>query len=249
MPPELAPIAAALAARTAPVRVWWRDDDTGPAEPKLDRLLAIAGDDDVPLALAVVPALLEPGTAAKLMDHPGITVAQHGWSHADHSRPGERKVELGGSMDHRRLLADLACGLDLLRSRLGRRLAPVIVPPWNRFDHRLEPGLVNLGFRAVSALGAQDRGHGLLPRIDVHLDAMAWRPTPRWLGLGALAHHFARLLVGGAATVGVMTHHRVMRDEDFRELRRLLAFLAACRGVRLVGLQDLLEPGDAHAAA
>jgi hypothetical protein len=158
-------------------------------------------------------------------------------------------VELGGSADHHRLLADVASGLDLLRSQFGRRLAPVIVPPWNRFDHRLEPGLAKLGFRAVSALGGQDRGHGLLPRIDVHLDAIGWRPTPRWLGLDVIARHFARLLAGGVATIGVMTHHQVMGDQDFDELRHLFAFLAACPSMRLVGLQDLLEPVDAHAAA
>src|SRR5277367_3959138 len=80
--------------------LWWRDDDAAAPCDRLDRQLAIAG--EVPMALAVIPAVAEPGLAAQLGDDAGrrseesprIAILQHGWRHADHgSATGKKKTE------------------------------------------------------------------------------------------------------------------------------------------------------------
>lgn len=249
MAAELDRLSSALALRDAPLTLWWRDDDAGAADPRLGRLLSLAERASIPLALAVIPARLEPGTIDKVAAHPTVTVAQHGWSHANHGAPGERKIELGGKVNDRDLIRSLAFGYDLLTRTFGSRVAPVIVPPWNRFAERLEVPLENLGFRAVSGLASGAPRRGLLPRIDVHLDAMQWRPAARWLGLGDIVGRLCRLLAAGASTIGLMTHHLRMNENDFEELQALLRFLAERPEVRIVGLGDLLETARSHVPA
>ena len=64
--PEAA-LRQALDAAPAPVRLWWRDDDAGRDHPRLAALLDIARRREAPVALAVVPAWLEPPCAARIL--------------------------------------------------------------------------------------------------------------------------------------------------------------------------------------
>ena len=98
--------------------VWWRDDDAGRDHPRLRRLLALARARDLPLALAVVPAWLEPAAVEAILDTPQATVLQHGIAHADRARPGEKKIELGGAAAADALEPGLVAG----RERLARAL-------------------------------------------------------------------------------------------------------------------------------
>src|SRR5271166_2217596 len=70
--------------------LWWRDDDAVTPSRPLDRLLRVA--DEVPVALAVIPGVVEP-TLAGWLEHDAPTstrVLQHGWRHIDHD-PGGKK--------------------------------------------------------------------------------------------------------------------------------------------------------------
>src|SRR5215469_6309029 len=71
---------------------WWRDDDAIAASDALKRLLQIS---DLPLAIAVIPALAQPSLVEQIAE-PRIDVLQHGYSHADHE-PDGRKTELGSA--------------------------------------------------------------------------------------------------------------------------------------------------------
>lgn len=240
--PELLPLVEALAARTQPAVLWWRDDDAGRPDPRLDRLLALARGLEVPLALAVVPAWLEEPVVVAIRATREASVLQHGWSHTDHAGPGERRIELGGRADRPRLLSDLARGRRSLLDRFDDRLQPVLVPPWNRIAPDLLPALPGLGFRALSIwdegdLGAMPAG---LARLDVHVDPIDWRGGRRWIGLAALAERLARRLARAAAPVGLVTHHRVMESEDFDQLARLLDLLRGRADVRLMPVGSLL---------
>src|SRR5271170_1486794 len=65
--------------------LWWRDDDAAAPSRRLDSLLATAG--EVPVALAVIPALADQALAARLdrsVKTP-VRVLQHGWRHLDHA--------------------------------------------------------------------------------------------------------------------------------------------------------------------
>ncbi len=240
--PELLPLVEALAARAGPAVLWWRDDDAGRPDPRLDRLLALARGLEVPLALAVVPTWIEEPMAAAIRATRQASVLQHGWAHADHAGPGERRIELGGRADRSRLLSELARGYSRLRELFGDRFEPILVPPWNRIASDLLPALPGLGFRALSIWDEGDLGPmpAGLARLDVHVDPIDWRGGRRWIGLAALAERLARRLARCDAPVGLVTHHLVTEPEHFDELARLLDLLRGRGDVRLMPVGSLL---------
>jgi hypothetical protein len=190
--------------------LWWRDDDATRVSPALERLAALGG--GTPLALAVIPAEAEP------FDLP-VCVLQHGWSHADNARPGERKCELVGDAVVERLLA----GKEKLERLFGSRFLPVMVPPWNRIDGALAARLPALGYLGLSTLGP--RCHAF--STNVHVDVVDW-PSRRFAGaekaLGALVGHLRQRRLGKVDAdepTGIMTHHRVHGDDVERFLERL----------------------------
>ena len=69
------------------VELWWRDDDAIADTPALRRLIGIA---TVPLALAVIPAGLEPSLPAFLKSHHSVGVLQHGFDHRNRAPPAPR---------------------------------------------------------------------------------------------------------------------------------------------------------------
>src|SRR5437762_12411686 len=62
--------------------LWWRDDDAIAPTAELDRLLSVAG--RLPIALAVIPGVVEPTLADRFTNEPQIAALQHGRRHSDH---------------------------------------------------------------------------------------------------------------------------------------------------------------------
>ena len=228
-----------------PIDFWLRDDDLVAPSLALDRLIAVAG--NVPLALAVIPALAEPALVERLNPLPGVTVLQHGFSHANHAASG-KKCELGSDRPLSVVLGELAEG----RQRLGMfaQVADILVPPWNRIGDEVVAGLPALGFRALSVYGDRaapaDRdaggdgsGGGDLLRLNTHVDPIDWHGTRGFRGeeavLGELMARLARLQDGAAERdepTGILTHHLVHDDAGFDFLANLLPAItehAACR--------------------
>ncbi len=241
-PADLATLVEALDRRTAPALLWWRDDDAGRADPRLDRLLALARAQDAPVALAVVPAWLEAPATAAIRATAQASVLQHGWAHADHAAAGERRIELGGTADRGRLARDLQAGAARLADAFGGRVLPVLVPPWNRIALDVVGSLPALGFRALSVWDEGDLGPmpAGLARLDVHVDPIDWRGGGRWLGLGAIAARLLARLSLRAGPIGLVTHHRVQDEPAWRDLEALLAVLRGHPNVRLMPAASLL---------
>lgn len=219
-----------LDAQAAPLRLWWRDDDTGRDDPALDGLLAMAGRLDIPLMLAVVPAWLEAATVRRIRRAPHATVFQHGWAHVDHARDGERKIELGDGIPAPRLAQQLDRGRELLARELGPVFHPVMVPPWNRMAPAVGRMLPELGFRALSAMKSAGGGDdfGPLPGRHVHLDVMDWRGGASLLPPAVLVDRLAQaILRAGGAPLGIMTHHQVTTPAEMGRLEVLLCTLRA----------------------
>ncbi len=220
--------------------IWWRDDDAGPDAPELARLLALARAFDLPLALAVVPARLEDAAAARIARSPRTRVLQHGWAHTDHARPGEKKIELGGGRPRAALFADLRRGRERLEAAFGGRFLPVMVPPWNRVAPDVERALPALGYRGISTFHRRAAtGVPGLTRIDTHLDLVDWRAR-RCLDAAEALAGFAAL---PTATVGILTHHRIMDERAFAELARFLERLASRADLRWCGAERLFGEG------
>lgn len=222
---SLAELDTALRASPSPVRIWWRDDDTGDADPRLDRLLGIAERRRAPLALAVIPAALSEAGRDAVLACSRTTVLQHGIAHRQNGRPGEKKIELGGAAGPNALRRGLERGREQLERAFGGRFLPVLVPPWNRIDPRLIDDLPGLGFRGLSLFG----GPALtapLRRVDTHVDLVRWREGRRHLGLdetaAALASHIRRR---PEEPCGLLSHHLAMESADLAAVDRLLAVL------------------------
>lgn len=236
--------------------VWWRDDDAGASHPGLDRLLALAARRRVPLAVAVVPAWLEPEVAATLGGAPAsVVVLQHGWAHANHETtppPGERKVrpaECGRARPPDVVLAELRRGWGRLQGVLGHRALPVLVPPWNRIAPAVVAGLRAAGYRALSTFGGADAGPTSpgLRRLDCHADPILWREGKRFTGaavtLERLRGHLAARREGRAdpaGPTGLLTHHRDMGPDFWIFVEEWLARLAEHPAARFPSLPSLV---------
>jgi|SRR5262245_63706 len=215
---------------TAPSRAtfFFRDDDAGWGDERLHTLLGLFERYALPLDLAVIPAALSGGLAARLATRLAaapelLGVHQHGYSHCNH-QAGGRKCEFGDARSRAEQRHDLAAGAAILRRSFGTWVDPIFTPPWNRCNAATVECLAELGFRAFS----RDRGAAPLDRrglselpIDVDwCKAFAdERPLER----------LGRALAGAAAIgqpAGVMLHHAVMPDESLQPLSELLVLLS-----------------------
>lgn len=227
-------------------RFWWRDDDAVAATPQLDTLMRLVG--DVPLGLAVIPAVVERSLADALRARPNVAVLQHGWSHTNHQSAG-KKSEFPPSRNAAEVAAELRAGADRLRVLFGSRFVPILAPPWNRFAAEFLPLLAPAGILAHSTMAraatALD-GTGIA-RIDVHLDPVAWKMDRRFIGTELalellLGHLRAQRLRGTepAAAIGILTHHLVMDGATAAFLEQMIAMLAANPAARLVAAGELV---------
>ncbi len=236
------------AGRVAPL--WWRDDDAATPTPQLDRLLALAG--EAPLALAVIPADAAGELAAAVDPFPHVKVLHHGWCHANRAAdyPGGGKKSEYPAERHP---VDVADELDEGRRRLallfGPRALPVFVPPWNRFADRFVPLLAEAGIAALSRM-APRRGPKLpagLAEIDVHVDVVDWHGTRGFVGAGvALGQLLAELRArrrgeaDPASAVGILTHHLVMDAATADFIAELAALVDSHGAARWAGVAELV---------
>ena len=208
--------------------VWWRDDDAIEPTPQLDRLRLLAEDFGLPVHLAIVPAHAKPELGPWLRDGPFRGVV-HGWSHRNHAPPGTKSSEFGTPRAD--AVEDAAHALRHLRQLFDADVHPMFVPPWNRIDPGLLPGLPAVGYRAVSTFGPRKSAEATpgLAQINTHVDPVDWHGT-RGLAdpekvLGKLVAHLqARRDRQADRTepLGLLTHHLMMDHSTWDFCRGLL---------------------------
>jgi hypothetical protein len=226
------------------VLVWWRDDDAGRFDKRLDWLLGLAAEAGQFIGLAVVPAWLDEKTAQLLRSVPKVQIMQHGWAHVDHAESGQKSIELGGVADLTACSADLRRGLALLEASFGNRFLPVMVPPWNRIDEACLVELAALGFRGISTFADDARGVShALAHVNTHVDLIDWRGTRRMKPLAQLVDEFeARLAQPGCRVVGLLSHHLNMSIDDVATLRQFLCHVDRIGQCRWTSPEDLFPP-------
>jgi len=202
------------------ITFWWRDDDADEWTPQLERLLRLSEQVHVPLALAVIPRRLDERLTAQLGNDPGVSILQHGWTHANHAQDGRKKAELGDDRPLQMALADLRAGAQKLGG-LPSAL-PVLVPPWNRIDPHIVAELPGIGISGLSVHGprpSQMTPHGV-KCSNVHVDIVDWRADRKFVGLAvALSqvhnHLYKKRIreVDASEPTGLMTHH-LCHDDD-----------------------------------
>lgn len=240
----LDPLRAALDVAATPVQFFFRDDDAGWRDDRLDALLDLFGDHGVPIDLAVIPQALTPRLADALLARrtihkTALGLHLHGFSHANYETAG-RKCEFGASRRLAEQMMDIAAGQRRLQGLLGASVDPIFTPPWNRCTQDTVGCLSALGFETLSRnRGAASLELGPLRALDVAVDWLKQkngvRHTPGKIGalLAAAAHERGPL--------GVMLHHAVMDEDDLRLLAELIGLLgrhphAHCASMR--GIAD-----------
>ena len=212
--------------------LWWRDDDAATASNRLDRLVSIAG--EVPISLAVIPAAADPGLAAWLTcpsRSPRLAVLQHGWCHVSHAI-NRKKSEFPPERSRTAVTSDLAAGRARLTALFGTRALPVLAPPWNRFASCFLLLLPACGLGAISRAKPRRTPWPApgIAEVNVHIDLVAWAEDRGFIGeeaaLGEIVRHLqARRLgeVDAQEPTGILTHHLVQDEATNAFLRRLVA--------------------------
>jgi hypothetical protein len=234
----------ARAARGEPAQLWWRDDDAVDPSAPLDRLLRLSDDWRVPLTLAVIPQPTGAGLAMRLTDTDDVTVALHGWAHADHAAGQGKKQELGPHRPATVVLGELAQGLAKLRDLHGARFAPVLVPPWNRIAPDLLGDLPGIGIVALSAFGPVKPAPRPSPLliINTHVDVMDWRGTRGGRDTDPLLAELAATLhTLPTEPIGILTHHLVHDAQVWAFLDTLFALTRDHPGCRWTALPAVLS--------
>jgi hypothetical protein len=230
------------------VTLWCRDDDAVRDTAALQRLLSLVATRDVPVAIAVVPAGLEPSLVETLRPVRQASVLQHGYAHRNHAPEGERSAELGAHRPAGRALAELAWGRERLAGAFGDRFVPALVPPWNRIDAALLPALPGMGLCGLSTFGARVAGSPVpgVVACNTHVDLIAWRRGRHFVGtdtaLARLVEHLAARRaerVDPVEPTGVLSHHLDLQEEAWTFLDALFRRTTGLPGVRWLAAREL----------
>ena len=222
-----------------PVEFWWRDDDATQPTSALERLLRLATQFKVPLALAVIPAQADPALFALLPAE--AEVLQHGADHSNRAAPGDKKTEYPANEAVVTALARLADGGRRLSDLAGARSLGVLAPPWNRIAAHLLPRLASCGFRGLSRYGARNSAQAAsgITQINTHVDIIDWKGSRGFVGveqaLSQATGHLAARRQGGADAdepTGWLTHHACHDEEAWAFLADLFDRLRSEPGVR-----------------
>ncbi|HZE60334.1 MAG TPA: hypothetical protein VE085_07235 [Burkholderiales bacterium] len=205
---------------------WWRDDDAATLSTPLARLLELAEQSGVPLALAVVP--LE--AAPELFNGLRASVLMHGTDHRNRARPGEKKTEFAAHEADEEAIERLSVARKTLLEHAGAQFLPVLAPPWNRFKRALTARLPDAGLHGLSGYGPRESAEAApgVCQVNSHVDIIDWRGTRGFVGeeaaLRAVVEHLAARRGGesdSAEPTGWLTHHAVHEAAAWQFLERL----------------------------
>ena len=228
------------------VEFWWRDDDAGQPSPELGRLLELASDKKVPLALAVIPECAEKAAFSGIDAE--IAVMQHGSDHKNRANPPGKKTEFPESEPMEDALRRLAFGRRKLEDTAGELFVPVLAPPWNRLAPALISRLPMAGYRGLSRFGVRKvtLPAGALTEINTHVDIIDWKGTRGFCGLeralGQAVRHLAARRSGTAEAgepTGWLTHHAVHDEGCWKFLADLFDKTRGLDGVTWRSSADL----------
>lgn len=221
------------------VEFWWRDDDASRPDPALCRLLKLASDSNVPLALAVVPSMAEHSIFEGLRSE--VAVLQHGMDHRNRAPATEKKSEFPPGEPIEQALGRLVGGRRKLEGMAGRLAIPVLAPPWNRISPALVPMLVAAGYGGLSTFGVRKVTNSApgLTTVNTHVDIIDWKSTRGFCGadlaLRRAVQHLESRRLGGADALeptGWLTHHAVHDEDCWAFLEGLFEATRKIDGVR-----------------
>ncbi len=223
------------------VNIFFRDDDVDEDETSLRRLLNIFTARRVPIVLGVIPAhLTENGIKLLNQFSSVVEIVQHGWQHKNHETTA-RKCEFGVSRTLAEQYADIAHGQARLNQAFGENWFPAFIPPWNRCTNETHEALNQLGFCVLSILrGKNTEGDFRGQKIPVTLDIYEWRDSAKCKAEAEILDELAWQITQDFP-IGIMLHHKVMSDEAFTIIEKLLDELQRFSNVRFQTLRAVAE--------
>jgi hypothetical protein len=216
-------------------RFFWRDDDAIAATPELDRLLRLASQLGVRLAIAVIPQQAEHRLVG-VLEGANCCVWQHGWSHADYGQG-----EFGLDRPFQAMIDDILAGqlrMNALFGPLGWQR--VFVPPYHRVAVAFKSLIPALGFSGVSTGLPLTLELEHVREAKAELDLLDWVDRSP-LSFAAAEAELVRLLSSRRAEgrhyepIGVLTHHRVFAEDAWQlteEIVRLVGSHPAATFIR-----------------
>jgi hypothetical protein len=238
---------------------WWRDDDAVEPTAALDRLLALAAAQGIPVAAAVVPGRSSAALGRRLAGAADIaTPLQHGYLHRNHAAAGRKKAELGGERPGAEVCKELMRGAARMAAIFGPEALPVLVPPWNRIASELIPVLPELGLTGLSTYGPRSSPSPTpgLTQANTHVDIMRWDAPRGFLGepeaLELFRGHLAARrradtrpgAVDPSEPTGLLTHHLAHDEHAWDFLERLLPVLARHPAARALPAAEVFNAGQ-----
>jgi peptidoglycan/xylan/chitin deacetylase (PgdA/CDA1 family) len=224
-------------------RFWLRDDDAIHPSDALDRLIAVAGEFEMPLLLAVIPMQVDGSLAERLANEPLATPCVHGYSHKRWNAPPEPALELGGDRSVEEVLADLARGREILAGLFGAGLSGILVPPWNRIAREVAARIHECGFTGLSTNSWHVNGT-ILPELNTQIDIVDWANGRKGHSLewaaGELLRRLGQARKRGGAPIGILAHHLVLDERAWETLAELILYLKARREVSFATADSLL---------
>lgn len=220
-----------------PVQFWLRDDDAIEPGSALDRLLLLSQKFNVPLTLAVIPALSGGSLARRLDKTQRVTVAVHGWSHTNHAPDTEKKQELGLHRPIDTISSELERGFTHLAELHEQRFVPLLVPPWNRIAPEVIDRLQSIGFRGLSTFSDTDATS--IAVVNTHVDLIDWKGSRGGRDHDSLATEILKYVKDGLSPIGILTHHLDHDEKAWDFLEQLFGITAdhpACKWVSIGSL-------------
>lgn len=244
-------VAAVLAGRQTPIRVFFRNDDGGWADRRLQELANEFVRQELPLDIAVIPEALSEQSIELISEilnaSDKIAIHQHGFAHTNHQLSG-RSCEFGSDRNYQQQHRDIAAGQKILAAAFSSQLTPIFTPPWNRCTSDTTAALKLLGVEYLSRIAGSDPIASTLPELPVAIDWLKKRKRVR-LNTAELIEYICGLLNTDEQVVGVMLHHEHMDQDNRHLLRQFIKVLRESQMVSFHSMMDVAGGQIPHAAA
>ena len=234
-------VAQVLDDRQVPLKVFFRNDDGGWADERLQKLASEFIQQDLPLDIAVIPDALSQESidviTGLLADSNRIAIHQHGFSHVNHQLSG-RSCEFGSDRNYEQQLVDIARGQEQLAAAFSAQVTPIFTPPWNRCTSDTAVALHSLGFQQLSRIINSEPIENVIPEMPVAIDWLKKRKGER-LNTVQLTDYICSLLNTDDEVIGVMLHHEHMDQENRNLLKQFIETLRASQSVSFHSMMDI----------
>jgi hypothetical protein len=231
--------------------LWWRDDDLISDSSGLRKMQQLSEEYDVPALVAVIPATVDSALGSDTANMPTLIFCQHGHAHRSFAATGQSNSEFPATRPVAEIEEAVRSGQNTLEEVFGERFFPVFVPPWNAYREDLVPALASWGYTGLSQYGSRAEGmtNGVL-RVNTHIDLVDWATAPEFQPGRAetLIEHLTDLLmkkrrkeIDPTKPIGILTHHRAMRDDAWDFFSGLLKLTSELPVVRWLSPHDVFS--------